>query len=753
MKRIYFILICFILTGFVNAQQTIDLKTGDLLNQTSLAIPIRNVENVADGIEITYTFDKILAQEDKLYLGSNHLYINGFGQNTNATEPDILVRWDSVTLPDGKNGIVYVVDSSFIDIPFALAPSYPLKRENDNSPFSKKNVPDILPYSGFFPENIISDMEMGIYRGEKILKIKIHPFKYDYLNKKIRVYTKIKYKVSYIESSNSPNFVKPVNKLLSRTTLNIAEEIIAPDVENNESIISDYLILTTSKYKNAAEYFARWKRTLGYNTHVIVEDYWTTNQVKDTVENIYNNCVSLDNLLIIGGHDDIPAKPMDTFYTDYFYGCLDGDDDIMPDINRGRLLVSSEENALTIINKIINYESNPTTDSTFYKTGLHCAYFQDVNTDGYEDARFSQTSEDVRNYVTQLGKTVKRIYYTNSYVNPTNWDSTYYSFGERIPQELQRPYFSWNGNNEDITDSISDGAFYVLYRGHGNHDKWHSLNYTVSDIDNLKNRNKYPVVFSITCSSGRMDSLNCFSQRMLTKDGGGCVAIISASDVSYSRTNDLLTFGLFDAMFPNPGINVTLPNSIAFLSNPSNTPIYKVGEIMDYGLTKMEETGIGLDLYSRMVYHCYGDPSMQIYTERPTAFDNVKILRSDKMISVTLNETANISFYNTKTNEVLLYSSKSALYSGKNDDVVVCISGHNKIPYIDDPTVIYIQDEIVDGYDYEADIIRIGSNVTSEINEGPVIFDGEKSTLKAKYISIQGETIINKGTAVDLIVK
>lgn len=735
----------------MQAQQIINLNTGIVSDSLFSTTPTRTIQEVEDGVVVTYNFPYAQIVQDKVYPTTSLISINGFGINNTVTEPALLSRYDSFNLPLGTKAKATIVDSAYIELPFILSPARPLLKDNGIETYSTRNIPVISAYGGYFPNSAIWETIQNQYRGNTIERIRICPLQYDYQNKRIRIYNYIKYKITFISDDNNISVSSKAQcAFLRNITLN-GERIIT---KRSGNIQSDYLILTTTKHKSSANYFAMWKRMLGFNTHVIVKNNWTINAVKDTISYMYHNCESLDYLLFIGGYEDVPAYIIDDFRTDLFYGCMDGEIDHMPDICRGRLPVATEEEALTVINKIINYEKSPPIDSNFYMTGLHCAYFQDCESiweipDGYSSRRFAQTSEEVREYVMNKGKLVKRIYYTEDNIYPTNWTLEDGGFGEAIPSDLRKPLFPWNGNKQDINDSINSGAFYVLYRGHGLFDRWCAFDYKVSDIDDLNNTNKYPVVFSITCFTGKLDNNN-FSQQMLTKKNGGCSAIISATAESDSFSNDKFTLGMFDAIWP--GLRIDFSDDIVVNDNIIGEPLYRIGEIMDQGLARINEVNDNNILLTSMLYHCYGDPSMQIYTDTPAPFDELKITRNDMGVNVSTGDTAYISFYNTKNDEVLLYRGVNAYYRGNNDNVVVCISGHNKIPYIDEPQVVYIQDEIVDGSEYDADIIRIGSNVTSDIPSGPVVFQGEKTILRSKFISIEGETTIEKGTEVDFTI-
>ena len=531
----------------------------------------------------------------------------------------------------------------------------------------------------------------------------------------------------------------------------------------------DYLIISVPKYETAVQQFAEWKKLMGFNVHTIIKPNWTTATVKSEVRKFYDENMNFYFLLIVGDYEDVPAvsipkSPPIEYYdypqhmTDLLYVCMDGDDDYIADVYMGRLSVSTSSEASVVVNKIINYEKSPVTTASFYNTGVNCAYFQDNNNDGYADRRFAQTAEEVRTYLLGQGKSVQRIYYTKPSKNPTNWSNDL-SNGEPIPEELRKPGFAWNGNAADIITAINAGAFYVLHRDHGNDTSWGDPHFGKSDIGKLSNGNKLPVVFSMNCQTGQFNGRTCFAETFLRKPNGGCVAIYGATEISLSGENDALTAGMFDAIWPDPGLRIFIPKT--GLGGKTPVPTYQLGQILNQGLARMSEMygTASYARYTREIFHCFGDPSMRIYTDVPTIFSNVKINRGSDEITVSLSngEKATITFYNLINGRVTSYEGSNVVYETKTSNyITVCISGHNKIPYIQQGTMpvdVYVQNETITGTKkYIGKTIKIGTNVTSNKAQGPVVIkSGATVNFYGNDVQIHPGTTIELGAKVNII--
>ena len=780
MKRVFFIILGLIINiSTLSAQKTIYLDTKKEIIGIEKTTPIREIEKRQDGVVVTYRFNKIALKNDPLYSSAKTIIIDGFWPNNNVGEPAVLSRWDTFVVPDTSAKIV-VIDSAFIEFPLEISPARPLLTNSGNDSYSRSNVMPITSYEGFSPSSLISNTRNDNYRGQNLLDVCVTPVQYDYVNKKVRVFTLIQYGIRYnavdLENSISRLSRERVNgnTFLDNIALNVPSlELFHGSNVKSPSLInfsSNYLIVSTPKYSTAVNRFAEWKRTLGFDVKVEMRESWDTTMVKNFVHEAYVTD-SIEYLLIIGGHSDVPGVIRNRYFngkdhyhpTDLYYGCMTNG--YTPDIFRGRILANTCEEAMTIIDKIINYEKNPVTDESFYRTSVHCAYFQDDDQyvgnvitrpkDGYEDRRFVLTSERIRDGMLSVIDSITRVYKTENGVNPTNWNNGTFANGEGIPEELKKPRFAWDGDSTRITTCINQKAFYVLMRDHGSEDCWGDPSYTNSCINNLSNGNYLPVVFSICCFTGKFDVSNCFCENFLKKKNGGCVAIYGATQSSLSGPNDVMAEGMFDAIWPS--LNLRPQFGIINASySPTPTPTFRLGQILDQGLKRSDEAYLNTSCawyprYTSELFHCFGDPSMMIYTAQPTVYSNAVITRqSDGMIYVnTGGVRSKITFYNRRTGEVFSCIGYTVSHTG-DSETSVCISAHNKIPYLDAGT-LYIQNQTLNngGY-YEAKVIKVGKHVTNTQPVGEAVFSHGDYHLVGKEIKLNSGTTISVGTSMEI---
>lgn len=686
--------------------------------------PQRTVQRTDDGITVAYMFTGNVPSACNAGDGGCVWRIEGFGLRDAPGGYATPFRVDAFAVPEGCTAVVETVDSAFVDYDCRLAPARRIPEKGTAAEGVVKEGGQNASQGGFYPRKVaVAAWRGSVYRGREICNVVVNPVQYDAAANKARAYSKITYKVRFVPKAGARTaagapaakpVVLPGDNMLGNITMNGASAKAGDMAVKATGVAAgddtrDYLIISVDKYAEAVDRFAEWKELLGFRVHKVLKGSWNSDAVKAEVEKAYAENPALYYLLIVGDHDDVPGQYMEhhaddgdfsVHYTDLYYGCMDGEGDETPDIYRGRLSVSSPEEAATVVDKIIGYEKTPPTDAGFYERGVNCADYLDNDNgeaDDYEDRRYVQTAEEIRAYMLGQGKDVERVYSTNYEITPKYWNRNYFSFGEPIPEDMLKPAFAWDGNEGDIRRAINSGVFYVLHRDHGLVDCWENPYFSVKHVDMLQNGDLLPVVFCVNCDNGAFQA-DCLAERFLRKQGGGAVAVIAASDISYSGYNDALACGLFDAIWPEPGLRPKFPG-VNSLGGETPAPTYELGQILDQAQVRVSETFGSPDpsvssnekndsfcrIVTKEIYHCFGDPSLQIRTEMPVPFSGVSVTRGNGCVTVgNGGETARITFVNRRTGEVVSHIAPSAVYTTADfEDVDVCVSGHNRIPYID----------------------------------------------------------------------
>ena len=569
--------------------------------------------------------------------GKQSIRIKGWKYSNQLGTPELPVKYELVYLPSNCDySLSYSIHKTTRVNDIELRKSLPQHIDTEGlMDFDSTNVLSFPIIDAWIWDKPVDVDRIIEFRGHHLLLIRLSPFQYNPKQHEILLNTNFSYSIYFkpILSKNSTSLpIKTVNKRefyqLKRWVLN-SENIPLDCVSKQLNHFSKYLIITSTNYLSAADSLALWKQECGYETQIISSSLWNSTMIKDTVRYFYNSAnLRPDYVCFLGDHDMVPgtekiAPPplADMFATDLYYVCMGGETDFFPDIAYGRISVSNASEAMSTIQKLIHYEKSPPQNASYYQNATHCAYFQDDNLDGYDDRRFIQTSEEIRDYIQlQTGINVQRVYEALPNVNPQFWNSGAYSAGEAIPTELLKPSFAWDGATADVINSMNYGRLYLFHRDHGysNATGWAHPAFITSQIQYLFNLNQLSLILSINCHTGEFTKPECFAEKMLRLNTGGCFGIFAPSFYSYSGYNDAFSLGIFDGFWPNPGITANFTGS-----GGTPTPdidnalaVSKPGDVLIHSLiySTMEW---GFNQHTNEIMHYFGDPACTFYTSLP----------------------------------------------------------------------------------------------------------------------------------------
>lgn len=326
---------------------------------------------------------------------------------------------------------------------------------------------------------------------------------------------------------------------------------------------ADYLIITHADFVAPAQALAALRASTGFQPVVIdVQDiYDEFNEgvlspvaIRDFLAYAYSQwpdpepayvlllgdgTYDFKNYLGYGSQTLIPPylDAVDPFIgetaTDNRYVTIVGNDPL-PDVHIGRLPANTQGEAWTMVNKIINYETNPPPGDWRFKT-----VFVTDNAD--TAGNFPYLSNEVADsMVPDPPFQVDKIYYG---VNYTDILST----------------------REAVRSAINDGALLVNYVGHSSITWWAAeILLGVNDTPNLTNGDRLPVMLPMTCYDGYFHSplISGMAETIVRANGRGAVASWSATGQGVATGHDQMHRGFFDAIFSS-GIRHLGPATLA----------------------------------------------------------------------------------------------------------------------------------------------------------------------------------------------
>jgi len=641
-------------------------------------------------------------------------------------KPDLPAFGNWILIPNGTKMVLQVKPGKpviYRDIAVPpVQPEPPDTKGLEALPFTK-NL-DTYSSDSDYPGVFAQAGPTQTMRGQECALLWVYPFQYNPVKQVLRVYPELTVTVRF---AGKPKPIparlksKSFEKMMHRLAAN-ADVVLEAEKEQDEAMGTDgdvmqklngsptgcdYLIICKPDFETAANTLADWKNKSGFRTEVV-----TTGDTGTTVVSIKNYLVNAYNtwnpvpeyVLFFGDSGSIPtyetyshwrrfdaSHPQGRVGTDYLYATI-GATDETPDIITGRLPVDDTDDAENCVNNIINYEKTPPASASFYSNVAVAGAFQDGSPgsapNGYADRRFARTCENIRDYLTVQGYSVTRIYTTyndfdNRRIDPNNWGNNFVFDGEtggaELPAYLKKPTFPWDGNATNISNAVNSGAFLVTHRDHGSRSGWGEPDFKKSNVDSLTNGTWLPVVWSINCMTGwfdnecddgvcnTSDTSESFVESWLRNSNGGAVGVIAATRISKSGRNDRLVWGMMDAIWPN-FIDSRLGGS-SYPSAGNNDPVYRMGDVLNYGKTYMcthyNPTVDHNDpsWLTVLMYHWFGDPTMEIWTAQPKTLSVSKpgFSSSHKYMDVRVKDSSNNPLEGAR---VTLYDPNAGWYSG-----------------------------------------------------------------------------------------
>ena len=348
----------------------------------------------------------------------------------------------------------------------------------------------------------------------------------------------------------------------------------------------DFVIITPSEFTAQAEELANMRRSEGLEVEVVdvrliynefsggLQDM---RAIRDYLKFLYDRAPSEEELLryvlffgdghynyrmINPGDNVLPnwLPPFETeesfvpeisYTTDDYFGLLDENEGLWPfvrtsfygsweflnervDVGIGRLTVTTQQEAQTVLDKIKHYE-NPQTYGPWRKRYLFLADDGPTGSSGTQDDKdlhtqntdvVATTVEYVAPYIDQ--KKVYGISYPRVFLN-----------GWRIPRARQ-----------DILTAINDGILMFNFSGHGGETGLAQENlFHLNDAAALTNYDTLPIFITATCSFGRWDDAEEQSgaEVLLLNSQGGGIALLTTVRTVYTSG---------DATSLNVGLNV-----------------------------------------------------------------------------------------------------------------------------------------------------------------------------------------------------
>lgn len=244
----------------------------------------------------------------------------------------------------------------------------------------------------------------------------------------------------------------------------------------------------------------------------------------------------------------------------------------LPDMLVGRLPVNNSTELSTVIDKIIQYESNPT-PGAWNENHLFVTDNPDEAGDFFADSDglYNNLQSPIVGQRFYLGETASEAHiYTD-------------------PVQLRN----------DFLNQFNAGASLVTFHGHSSWHQWAeealfrwSFNEADNDVSRLQNQYRLPMVLGMTCFTGYFHhpEYPTIDESMLRQVNGGSIAVWSASGLGIATGHNILQDGFYEV-----------------ISGSTNT---NLGLATLAGKTDLVAYGFHLDLLD--TFNLLGDPGLRL---------------------------------------------------------------------------------------------------------------------------------------------
>lgn len=317
----------------------------------------------------------------------------------------------------------------------------------------------------------------------------------------------------------------------------------------------DYVIISAPSYINAANRYQQFqqlkfgRKAIVVNSNDLYNDFsggqvsaiGIRNFLKSLLNTALQYNVSAPKYLMLLGIGNFNNRKINTelelptyesvnansilssFSTDDFFSALNNNDDINDynslqklSLSVGRIPARSSQEADTIINKLINYQTN--------------------NIGGLWENRITWVADD-GDYNLHLQDAEAIINHLQS--NAAHWDQN------KIYLDLFSPVSSSSGNTyplafNAIQQSIQDGSLLLNYTGHGNYLRLSEEAVVAQpQFDTWNNANKLPLMVTASCNFAPYDQpgLQAIAWDALMKNSKGIIGLVAANRLVFAYSN------------------------------------------------------------------------------------------------------------------------------------------------------------------------------------------------------------------------
>ena len=579
------------------------LKTGQ--NNTSVKVKVNTdkkliVKSILSGIDA-----KAINTDKGVF---TRLDVDGYTPSTEIGEPLLPVSRNLIEVPlkatfkiKVKSYKVKTYKLSELGFAGKLIPTQAPVSKSDKT--KKPLVINTKTYSknGYLNHPLASIEDIGIMRGVRMARLNISPVQYNPTTNTIKVYSDIETEVVFVNGdiaatkAEKNKYYSPIFNTFQAKLLNNKSP------EPNRTAVMKYpvkyVIVSAPMFKQTLKPFVQWQTKRGFK---VVEAYTdnaavgsTTTSIKSYLQGLYQAGNEVDPapsyILFVGDVAQVPAfaGTTDVHVTDLYYCEYTGD--FLPEVYYGRFSATTTAELASQIEKTLQYERCEMPDKS---------YLNDVVLIAGSDPTYGPINGNGQiNYMTSTYYNTASGFVPHTYLYPTN-----------------------TSTSSQVIQNVSTGVGFANYTAHGSSSGWADPSFQVSDVANLQNINKYPLMIGNCCLTNKFDDAVCFGEALLRAYHKGAIGYIGGSNSTYWDEDYYWACGV-KAVAVNPVYNPVNLGAFDRVMHTHAEPFAQwyvsQGQMVQAGNLAVTIGSPSSFHYYWEIYHLMGDPSLMPYFKIP----------------------------------------------------------------------------------------------------------------------------------------
>jgi len=580
-----------------------------------------------------------------------------------AGMPDLPKYAVPLIIDDAGDSRVRVVSSAYVDYPdIVIAPSKGNLYRNQSPADVAWQFGTAYDSDEFWPASLTTLRDPYIFRDFRGQTLLLNPFAYNPVTRTLRVFTELTVEIHQDDNSPGKNELMRTGlpESLNANFASIYRNHFVNFPSVNYIPLSEgdkMLIICPSNWIPLLSPFVDWKTRRGLEVEVVdvVAAGSTASGIQQFIAQRYS-AQGISFVLLVGDAAQCPTLSAQGGASDPSYGYLLGSD-AYPEVMIGRFSAESDEDVVTQVQRVIDYELNAAPGDSSYQSGVVVASEQGPGDDNEMDW------EHAVNMRTDLqGFTYGPV-------------AELYDGGHSGTTDAPG-----DPSSADLFNLFQSGLGIFCYTGHGSTTSCSTTGLSVSDVQNMTNSGKLPFIWAVACVNGEFDAAGgpCFAESLLRarqneQPTGAIATLMSSINQSWDPPMDAQ-----DEMV-----------DILVQSYSSNMK-FTFGGLSVNGCMHMNDNYGQAGAEMTDTWHCFGDPSLNVRTAvpQPMTVSHPSAVPAGSA-SLSINGSLDGALASLSMNGVLLgsgvVSNGQVLVSFQPviipDTIFVTVTGFNQVTY------------------------------------------------------------------------